>query len=285
MRVLRVFVCAGIAFLTACSSSGGDNSAGQPEAGNAGSAGSDSGAAGGDSSVADAEVEAEGGQDASVDQAADACTQPTEPEPSECDLEKQDCACGKCVLYRKETDGNPIRVGCAPIRGDAGPGETCARYDMTLGDDTCASGYFCTVTSIPAGAPSDHICVKYCNTNDDCGTNEFCARGLGSLGWCEFRCDPFSDGCYEGLGCLPYTATDGIKDLVCRRSAGSQQVDQPCIATSDCEKNLICGDFAGTMKCAMFCDAEHPCPGADAGADGGSPCQAVPDTHHMLCTP
>jgi hypothetical protein len=276
MRVALPLLIAGIAFGVACSSSESDNNPQQPAAGSAGAAGAEAG-------VPDADAAADAAGDVAVEQ-GDGCTQPKAPEPSACDAIQQDCDCGKCVLF-KQDENSKLETGCGPVRGDDGPGEACTAHNLQVGDDSCMAGYHCSKLGTPANAPSDQVCMKHCSTNADCSTAEYCSVGTGKFGWCIPRCDPFTDFCYAGMGCFPYPGADGQGYLACFASYGSKQPGEACVANGDCALGLACVSAGATKQCAAYCDADHPCPAGDSGADAGELCKAVPNSNYMTCTP
>lgn len=250
-----LLVCAMICLWAGCSSS--DSTPGGGAAGTAGQAGA-SGAAGsaGASGAADAGPDGTVVPDAAADQAAEACVDPTEPVPADCDVVAQDCACGRCIAYMAvgQTDTQPA---CAPVRGTAGKDEPCTRENDVVGDDTCKQGFFCSGVGRPKGTTSPRLCRTYCNKTSDCGTDEFCAE-LPPGGFCVPQCHPYADECMAGEGCTPIDDTDASATPACL-PVGTRLEGEVCNETNPCAKDLVCVGSMPNYKCVAYCDAAHPC--------------------------
>jgi hypothetical protein len=285
----RVVLACGFAVVSlsmwmGCSSSdsststpGAGGSAGK--AGAAGTAGTAGASGAGDSGVAGSTG------DAAQDHAAEACVDPTEPVSTVCNVVKQDCACGRCVIWMPDSTTTEIESACAPVRGNAALGEACTREADVVGDDTCAAGFFCSGIGKPKDATAERLCRKYCTAASDCGQGEWCISaepvksGFGPFGFCVTRCDPFAPACATGSGCsLGYVDMDGFHDLVCYAQKGTKKLGEACESADECEPNAVCVGATGASQCVAFCDDNHPC--GDAGA-----CTPIDTSSVSACIP
>jgi len=200
-----------------------------------------------------------------------------------CDLVKQDCpsALPKCSIAIDQ-QAQAINKLCVAETGTAGEGETCARANMTVGDDDCKAGLFCSARGLPSGQLA---CRKFCHAHGDCLTGQKCAGlGVGKDGICTPTCDAFSGaGCPVGTTCgdplgfeeVGSTQQDPLPIMVCRPGPGNLQPYGDCSgmgASAQCPVDTLCVGVTQTeATCFPLCDDTHACPQPPNPVDGGAP--------------
>ncbi|GMV39421.1 MAG: hypothetical protein AMXMBFR64_11370 [Myxococcales bacterium] len=188
--------------------------------------------------------------------------------PSVCDPVAQDCAGGKkCAVTV-----NPVNVwvnACVDQpKEPVGKGEVCVRPTNKVGIDTCAPGLFCTWWGVAMAEPPIRRCFSTCQGSADCTGDEACIRPPASAhsGLCLPTCDPFDSGCGEGLTCAHrFLAYDDATTVYACEQAGAVGEGGACEPDlSECGVGLACAlhKEEGTWSCRTWCDAAHPCAGA-----------------------
>jgi hypothetical protein len=191
------------------------------------------------------------------------------PPSSACDPLAQDCPEDeKCVPYAS-TGVTWDDTKCVPILGDVPIGEPCVSDGRPSATDDCDADGHCwnhaDVDGLLVG-----VCAPFCaGTPDDpsCAPDSSCLlANEASIALCLPSCDPLTQDCGAGLGCLW-----GSHGFVCTSLTQSVAAGQPCTFTNDCAAGLGCFDAelipacAGVACCAAYCSVDDPdaCPDLD----------------------
>ena len=212
-----------------------------------------------------------------------------------------------CSADGGATDGAPVRAfpGCDPVHpvcaggatcqlncssmrnecttgGTGAPGSTC----MTNGD--CAAGSQCfDYSSLGCGVK---VCLRFCDTDDDCGGASDAGGGPGSFCrdpvacgavttayyTCSADCDPTgaaaaagSSGCPLGLACLLPSSMDHVA-CACPESTRTGTAGTSCTSTTQCAPGLICEQ---TCKAVCRCEMKNgACTAAANDCGAGQTC-------------
>jgi len=187
------------------------------------------------------------------------------PPPVDCDPWLQDCPDGeKCSAYADSGGGAWNALSCAPVNGDAKPGEACLVYDSPLsGLDTCELGAMCWSVDEET---LEGVCVGLCDGSPDEPT---CAEpgtsckvsNDGVLNLCLDDCHPLAKECDEGDACVY------VEDSFSCSPGGVHGIGEPCNG-STCTDGQAClpapflPECQSGSCCTPYCDVntEDPCP-------------------------
>ncbi len=183
---------------------------------------------------------------------------PTAPDPLLCDPVGGACEGGeRCALRSNEG----LTLACiAPPADGLAVDAPCERD--AEGGDTCAPGLFCTLTGRAPG--SERRCRPLCRSASDCAAGEACPDFGVGVGNCIEGCDPFADGCAEGMACTVGADSSGRGASFFCRIAGPAGEGEPC--GEGCRAGLVCAALpthpAGS-GCFRPCRVSDPECGAD----------------------
>ncbi len=254
-------LCAGVMFVVGC----GDSSS--PAMGPQFDAGLDadiSAVAPGtmDAADADASVDAQAGEDASVS--------PTPCEPTDL-LEPKTCGAGQACRAQLDAENNLVRL-CSAAN------ETGTQAARCTTDAECAAGFTC----VPAG-PDVRVCAKYCDEANPCpGATALCFPYRipkpdstdpsdmvdAEIGVCTTACD-FVRGASSVSGvvmCPSGTDCEAVRfrgyadwTTTCMQT-GTVAIGQPCSSRYECVSGATCAVPAGEQKgaCRRWCDYNAP---------------------------
>jgi hypothetical protein len=190
--------------------------------------------------------------------------------PDYCDSFAQDCPEGeKCV----PASSNWNTHQCVPVLGDQAVGEPCVYYGTAEATDDCdADGHCWNVANVDGELVG--ICHAFCAGSPDdpmCPLGSTCSiSSEGSIGLCEFGCDPVVQDCGPGLACIWYDNSFGC----ILTGANDIPTGEPCGYINDCAAGHICldgsfvPDCAGSACCTPFCHVDL----------GDAQCELVPGT-------
>lgn len=189
--------------------------------------------------------------------------------PAACNITKQDCPGGKKCALTLNGVGIYQATCVDPPADPVGKGEECVRPTNAAGIDTCGGALYCSFWAVPVADPVIRKCLSTCLGDADCDAGEACVQPGKSAygGVCMPTCDPFAQACGAELGCTQRLLSyeDGTTVYACDR-VGSGQDGAPCDPDFfDCAADLACAvnKEAGTYACRPYCDAAHPCVGAN----------------------
>lgn len=179
-----------------------------------------------------------------------------------------DCTGGKCVPAGDANGKNIDRV------------KVCWKACTASDEKACATGTACRSVKTPAGqtgtfcvAPLDPCPTTEDGTCDDQSGTKTCADGTDAKD-CNCKpklrgatCDPLAQcGCARGSTCEAQTLDTNRSDdntitltAVCGR-AGTNKLNEPCVASDDCQPGLFC--HQRFKLCTAYCNTDDGC---DAG--------------------
>lgn len=183
--------------------------------------------------------------------------------PGRCDPWAQDCPEGdKCAAY-SEGGATWDELSCAPILGDAEPGEPCVvSEDPLSGLDTCELGAMCWGVDEES---LEGVCVGLCDGSSEeptCAEPGTSCRitNDGVLNLCLADCTPLGQGCAEGEACV--FVVDGFSCV----PGGEQGQGEACDGSS-CTSGHLClpapylPECRSSSCCTPYCEAgDDPCP-------------------------
>ena len=160
-----------------------------------------------------------------------------------CSVTGQDCDAGLKCAYA--LDGGTASRECVPA-GDAGEGEPCT---TTVVSDTCGAGLICVPDEVADGGAAT-VCMRYCNSNQDCTAPQACfvvvlpEQNPERPYICETPCSLFGADCPPGLSCYPGSVAPGCYPT------GATAVEQPCTYSLECVAGTACVDGFCRQLCA-----------------------------------
>jgi hypothetical protein len=168
-----------------------------------------------------------------------------------------------CQVDCMPPSGAPPRNECT-AGGSGAPGTTC----NTNAD--CQPGTQCFNYAVTGCATK--LCLRFCNTNDDCaafgagggGPGSFCEGPvmcptfLTAYHTCTFNCDPRAaaastrGGCPGALVCVMPGSMDQV-DCACPEATRTKLENQACTTSADCAPGLLCNLMGTTRVCRPIC--------------------------------
>lgn len=189
---------------------------------------------------------------------------PTGPDPLVCDPVSGACDDGqRCALRSNEG----LTLGCVAPPADGLALDAPCERDAE-GGDTCAPGLFCTLTGRAPG--SQRRCRPLCRSASDCAMGEACPDFGVGVGNCIEGCDPFDDGCPDGMGCAVGSDSSGRGASFFCRIAGPAGEGEPC--GDGCRAGLVCTGLP-TSPAGSGCF--RPCRVSDPQCEAGRVCRRI----------
>lgn len=137
----------------------------------------------------------------------------------------------------------------------------------------------------------DNRCVKICDSNIDCGTNQYCNRGVCVIGNVRIgqSCNTTSQ-CEEGLTCVNSVCSDVCttildcpNDKICVGGScvlGTLQLNDDCGFNSQCPLDSVCRQtvLSSVKKCRRPCQIDLP-----GQPNNSSDCPVCPGCTETFC--
>lgn len=150
----------------------------------------------------------------------------------------------------------------------AAHGDACSRPGGIPGEDTCATGLFCTPWGLASGDPTPRWCRELCVSDADCPSGDRCHAFLGANpgdGVCVPGCDPFAtEQCPANAHCIgERAATDRTAAFGCTPIGTSAEGETCSSRAANCAAGLMCATSTsdGVERCRKLCDTTHTCEG------------------------
>ena len=197
---------------------------------------------------------------------------PTDDNPSMCDVFAQNCPEGeKCAAYADDGGSTWNANKCVPVMGSGQHGDACTVTGGGVsGLDDCVKGVMCWGVDPET---SEGNCIALCTGTVEapvCPVNSSCKfYGGGVLNVCIPRCNPLTSPCPGDDLCIPTG-----DDFTCVLDASGEEGQRydPCEYANACDQGLFCADPANagmcdpnaTGCCLQFCDiTKEPTPCTD----------------------
>jgi len=168
-----------------------------------------------------------------------------------------------CQVNCMPASGASPRNECT-MGGSGAPGATCNS------NADCQPGTQCFNYAVTGCATK--VCLRFCNTNQDCaafgagggGPGSFCEGPvmcpsfLTAYNTCTFNCDPRAaaaatrGGCPGALACVMPGSMDQV-DCACPEATRTKRENEACTGAADCAPGLLCNMMGTTRVCRPIC--------------------------------